>query len=237
MSNEIILLSETAAIIAFIHTILGPDHYLPFILMARAGRWSTQKTLWVTLLCGIGHVFSSVFLGLIGVALGTALFKLEWIESFRGDITAWLLIIFGFTYLVWGLHRAIRNRPHTHLHSHENGRLHIHDHHHQRDYRHVHAETSNPTLTPWILFTIFVLGPCEPLIPLIMYPAAKQSLACMALVTGIFAMATIGSMLVIVGSSLLGLSKISLGSMERFAHALAGLTILLCGSGVKFLGL
>ena len=41
------LLAGTAAI-AITHTLLGPDHYLPFVMMAHAGRWSRTKTAWVT---------------------------------------------------------------------------------------------------------------------------------------------------------------------------------------------
>ncbi|HOD34406.1 MAG TPA: hypothetical protein PLR20_01590 [Syntrophales bacterium] len=29
--------------------------------------------------------------------------------------------------------------------------------------------------TPWVLFTIFVLGPSEPLIPVLMFPAARNA--------------------------------------------------------------
>ena len=49
--------------IAFLHTILGPDHYLPFIVMARARSWSMARTLLVTAVCGLGHVASSILLG------------------------------------------------------------------------------------------------------------------------------------------------------------------------------
>ena len=63
MDQSILLLMWTAATIGFIHTLAGPDHYLPFVMMARARQWSQRKTLWITLLCGIGHVLSSVVLG------------------------------------------------------------------------------------------------------------------------------------------------------------------------------
>ena len=36
--------------------------------MSRARRWSVNKTLAVTILCGIGHVLSSVVVGLVGVS-------------------------------------------------------------------------------------------------------------------------------------------------------------------------
>ena len=82
-----------------IHTLAGPDHYIPFIAMAKAGKWSTLKTFVVTVLCGFGHVMSSVVPGLIGVAIGIALARLEAFESFRGDIAGWLLLGFGVAYL------------------------------------------------------------------------------------------------------------------------------------------
>jgi len=38
---EFVALCATAAGVGVIHTLLGPDHYLPFAAMARAGDWST----------------------------------------------------------------------------------------------------------------------------------------------------------------------------------------------------
>ena len=66
MSNEYAILVMTAASVGFLHTLLGPDHYLPFIVMAQARRWSFLKTGWITFLCGVGHVGSSVLLGIMG---------------------------------------------------------------------------------------------------------------------------------------------------------------------------
>jgi sulfite exporter TauE/SafE len=236
MSNEFIILAGTAATIGFVHTIFGPDHYLPFIVLSKARQWSSIKTAVITLLCGIGHVLSSVVLGFIGVALGIAVFKLEAIESFRGELAAWLLIAFGFTYFIWGIHRAIRSRPHEHLHLHESGEVHSHPHQHIGDHSHVHSSKSG-NLTPWVLFTIFVFGPCEPLIPLVMYPAAKGNMITVAIVASIFGLTTIATMLGIVLSASYGLSKLPLRKLEKYSHALAGLTIFLCGGVIKFLGL
>lgn len=98
----------TAASIGFFHTLMGPDHYLPFIVMSKANGWSLAKTSWITILCGLGHVLSSVLLGFVGIALGMVVFKLENVEAARGSLAAWLLIIFGFTYFIWGLFRVFR---------------------------------------------------------------------------------------------------------------------------------
>jgi sulfite exporter TauE/SafE len=212
MTEAIPILAGTAALIGFGHTLCGPDHYLPFIVMSKARNWSLAKTLWVTFLCGTGHVLGSIAFGLIGAALGIAIGKIEVLEAWRGNLAAQALIIFGFTYCVWGLHRALKNRPHRHPHQ-------------------------DGAITPWILFTIFVLGPCEPLIPLIMYPAAEHSMAGMLLVSGVFAASTLLTMLGIVWVSAWGFQFIKLGPMERFSHALAGATVCISGLAIQFLGL
>jgi sulfite exporter TauE/SafE len=205
--------------------------------MGRAGKWSTFKTTWVTLLCGIGHIGSSILLGIIGIALGVAVTKFEAIESLRGSLAAWFLIAFGLVYFVWGLRKALKNRTHEHWHSHGDGTHHIHRHAHVREHVHVHEEERTVNLTPWILFTIFVFGPCEPLVPLLMYPAAKSSLLGLLLVTSVFSAVTIITMLGIVVISSYRVSFLPLGRLDRYSHSLAGATICLCGMAIRFLGL
>jgi sulfite exporter TauE/SafE len=205
--------------------------------MARSRKWSLVKTIFITTLCGAGHVLSSIILGIIGIVLGISINKLGAIESFRGGIAAWLIIAFGIGYFVWGLFRARRNRPHVHWHAHEDMSSQIHKHTHSKDHLHVHKGESAKNLTPWILFTIFVFGPCEPLIPLLMYPAAKSSIFGLVLVTIVFSVVTIMTMLSIVIFLSLGANLLPIGRLERYTHALAGATICICGITIKFLGL
>ena len=237
MTSELNILIITAASIGFFHTLLGPDHYLPFVMMSWARKWSTLKTTLITLLCGLGHVFSSVVLGLIGVSLGLAVNKLEIFESSRGNIAAWLLIGFGLAYLIWGLRRAYKNQPHTHHHLHSASDSHIHEHGHQAEHVHVHNEPNRKNMTPWVLFIIFVFGPCEPLIPILMYPAAQKSTFGLIVVTIVFSTVTISTMLGIVLLARAGVSFVRFGAMQRFTHAIAGATIMLCGLATQFLGL
>jgi len=236
MNTELGVLIITAASIGFFHTLFGPDHYVPFVMMSWARKWSVLKTALITFLCGLGHIGSSVVLGLVGVALGLAVKNLEIVESVRGNIAAWLLIAFGLVYFVWGLRRAYQKKSHSHSHIHV-GAEHEHQHSHQLEHAHVHDEKSNISITPWVLFTIFVFGPCEPLIPILMYPAAKNSLFGLAMVTGVFGAATIGTMLVVVMLSVAGVNFVQLSRLQRFSHAIAGATICLCGLAIQFLGL
>ena len=238
MTGELSALIITAASIAFFHTLFGPDHYVPFIMMSWSRKWSTTKTAMITILCGIGHVGSSVILGMAGVAMGLAVKKLEIVESVRGDFAAWLLTAFGLAYLVWGLRQAYRNKPHVHSHLHTDTCEHTHVHNHHEEHLHVHDGRKNlPSIAPWTLFVIFVFGPCEPLIPILMYPAAQSSLFGLVVVTGVFSVITIGTMLVTVLLSRAGVDFLPLTQIQRFTHALAGGAIFLCGLAIVFLGL
>jgi len=237
MPKDTLILIGTAFSLGFFHTLFGPDHYLPFIAMSKSRNWSMLKTAFITFLCGLGHVLSSVVLGFLGIVLGVAVFKLEAIEALRGDLAAWLLLIFGFTYFVWGIHRAIANKPHSHIHQHGSKELHKHIHSHALEHIHIHQHDKKANITPWILFTIFVFGPCEPLIPVLMYPAMEGSVYLAVVVAIVFGFTTILTMLGMVLLFSYGLSRSPLLKLERYSHALAGLVIFLCGGAVKFLGL
>ena len=240
MGSELGILAATAATIGFVHTLTGPDHYLPFIVIGKARNWSLGRTLGVTTLCGIGHVLGSVVLGLVGIGLGVAVGQLDFIEGVRGDIAAWLLISFGLIYTVWGLRKAARDKPHTHVHRHSNGSAHTHHHSHHHEHSHVHDDKEAGTrrsLTPWALFIIFVLGPCEPLIPILMYPAATSSFWGLLLVAGIFAVVTIATMVMMVILAQRGIRLIPMQRIERYTHAIAGVAILGSGLAIRFLGL
>ncbi|MFA6409043.1 MAG: sulfite exporter TauE/SafE family protein [Gammaproteobacteria bacterium] len=235
--HAFIILLASALSVGFIHTLLGPDHYLPFIVMAKARRWSMQKTTWITLLCGIGHVLSAAILGLIVAAIGITVAKLQFIESFRNVISAWLLIGFGFGYLLWGIHYALKKKTHTHAHIHSDGSLHQHLHNHNEEHAHLHTKKSYRELTPWILFIIFILGPCEPLIPLIIYPALHGSLMEVFWISLAFGAATLMVMLSLVLASAFGMQKFELHFFSRYGNALAGGVICLSGVAIRFLGL
>lgn len=228
MNQELTLLILTAASLGFLHTITGPDHYLPFIVMGKARNWSVQKTVLVTFAAGFAHVSSSIVVGAIGIALGFAVSKLEIFESSRGSIVAWLIIAFGLVYMIYGIWRARKNKPHVHLHN--DGTIHSHDHTEG-------AEEKKFNITPWVLITIFLLGPCEPLIPILMYPAAKTSSMGVIMVAVVFGVVTITTMMAVVLLSIYGINFLPLRKMEKYMHAIAGGTILFSGIGIQFLGL
>jgi hypothetical protein len=233
--SESLTLCLTAATVGVAHTLLGPDHYVPFVAMSRSGDWSLGKTLRVTTACGLAHVAGSVAIGIVGIVLGMAVMRLETLESFRGDMAAWLMIGFGLTSMAWGLMRAARSRgAHEHALTLADGTVHSHPHTHTTAQLHVHkpwatAATAGPAWSPWLLFLVFAFGPCEPLIPLLMVPAAKANWAVITAVTVIFAAATIATMSVAVVVLRSGVSFLPAQGLQRYAHAFAGAAILACG--------
>lgn len=236
MDNSLILLSVTAISIGFVHTLLGPDHYLPFIVLSEARKWTLKRTMIITLLCGLGHVLSSVILGLVGIAVGLSVNKLVYVESFRGNIAGWLFISFGLVYLIISVRNLYKKRKHSHSHFHLDKGIHIHDHDHHLEHSHLHDATSAKT-TPWILFLIFIFGPCEPLIPILMYPAAQNNISGAVFVSVLFSAVTIATMMSIVLAFKMGFSRINLKPVEKYSNIIAGAMILFSGIAIKFLGL
>ena len=232
MDPTLTVLLGSAIGVAFVHTLIGVDHSLPFVVLGKANGWSLRKTLGLTTLCGIGHVLSSVVLGLVGIGLGTAVTTLAVIETSRGTLAAWTLIVFGLAYAGWAFARRRRGTRHTHQH---NGLVHSHA---DGGPTHQHSTRSaTAAITAWSLFIIFVLGPCEPLIPLLMIPAAAMGTGVVVLVTATFGAVTVATMLALVTLAYYGLRLQRMHWLEQHAHVMAGLAIAASGVVVRILGI
>ena len=230
--NELTLLILSAGSLGFVHTILGPDHYLPFIVLSKARKWSTSRTMWITFISGVGHVGSSVAIGMLGIAMGIGLHQLESLESFRGDLVGWMLFAFGIGYTVYGLYKYIHASEHLHMPRFLVPRR-------VREMQHLPTDEKQPDnrkLTPWILFLIFVFGPCEVLIPMLIFPAYENSTFGMLAVAIVFGIATVGTMLLAVWVGHKGTTMIRFRKHEKYWHLIAGMIILVSGSGIVFFG-
>lgn len=230
MTTELNILIAAAISIACLHTITGPDHYLPFIAISKARGWSFGRTLMWTTICGCGHVWSSVLLGLGGAALGWSLSKISWLENVRGGLAGWVLLLSGLAYGLWGLFRAWRNIPHKHFDAGEDGTIYVYEH------REGEAVRERYRVTPWVMFIIFLLGPCEPMIPLLYFPAAKNSWSGMITIIVIYTFFTLITMIGMVVLGYYGMALLRTEKLERYMHALGGLTLVLCGGGMVFMG-
>ncbi|HSN60738.1 MAG TPA: hypothetical protein VLR49_07375 [Ferruginibacter sp.] len=152
MHGEMQVLIFTAISIAFLHTLTGPDHYLPFIALSKARGWSIGKTIGWTITCGMGHVLSSVLLGLGGAAIGWSFSKISWLENIRGGFAGWLMFAFGVLYTLWGFYRLQSNKTHKHFDLENDGSLYVYDHSHGTTV----APPERYHVTPLVMFVIFI---------------------------------------------------------------------------------
>lgn len=171
-------------------------------------------------------------MGLGGAAMGWSLSKISGLESVRGGIAAWALLAFGLIYSIWGLVKAAQNRRHKHFDVYEDGSLYV--------FEHKHGGPVSPgerhKVTPWVMFIIFLLGPCEPMIPLLFFPAAKNAFSGMVLLIIVYTVFTLATMVLMVALGYYGISILKTNTLERYMHAIGGVTILICGAGMVFMG-
>jgi nickel/cobalt exporter len=251
MNSEFVILVTTAATLGVTHTALGLDHTLPFILLGRARAWSLTKTLGITGMCGSAHIASSVVVGLIGLSLGVALSSLEWFEAARGYWVAWALVAFGGAYAVIALANLRHRRAHRHVHVQADGTVRRRYHGHGQVESSVneshHALTAGQSTafsTPLgngnlvaSLFIVFLLGPCEALLPLMTAPSLRGSATASLVVAAVFGGATMATMLGLVTVGWFGLKWSWLTRLEPHLHWISGVAIASSGLAILFLGL
>jgi threonine/homoserine/homoserine lactone efflux protein len=153
------------------------------------------------------------------------------LEEIRGGVAGWLLLMFGLLYTGWGLIRARQNQIHKHFDSSQDGSLYVFEHEHGE----AVAPKERHKVTPWVMFLIFLLGPCEPMIPLLSFPAARHSFDSMLLLIIVYTLITMLTMVVMVGLGFYGISILKTEKVEKYMHAMGGATIFICGAGMVFL--
>jgi hypothetical protein len=234
-----LLVAASAAGVAVLHTLLGPDHYLPFVGLSRAHGWSRRKLALITAVSGFGHVLSSVGLGLAGAALGLTLARIQVFQEAQARWAAWGLIAFGLLYAVWGLRRAGRQRANAHGSTLGRGGWHAHAH--EGGHVHVHlAPTGRDKagrVPASLIFALFLLGPCEPLVPLVLYPAARRDWIGLVFVVTVFSLVTVATMVAVTLALDRGAARVRAPALAPYGHALAGATVAACGAAIVFLGL
>ncbi|MBR6471905.1 MAG: hypothetical protein IKS83_08920 [Victivallales bacterium] len=233
MNSETTLITLLAAAIltGFLHTVAGPDHYLPFIAISKSRGYGYLKTILWTVVCGIGHVGSSIL-----IAMGFMLFaelltraRLDWLETWRSDIAAYAMIGMGAALLLHSLYGRWKHRPRAHRHVHADGSVEVHTH----SLSELH---DSGKLSYWMLFIIFVLGPCEAMLPLLTASAALGA-ASVVLVSLVFSLVTIATMVALVMAGRFGLNILRFPWLEKFAPEIAGGTVMACGLAIVCLGL
>lgn len=220
MSQAGLALVLTTIVTAVVHTLI-PDHWLPFVLVSRAERWTTRRTVMMTTLSASLHVLLSIGLGLAVVAAerGASAAVTGMGERLEA-LTGWLLVIFGLVYMVWFLLRG------GHIHS-----FGMHPHHSPHETEPEARKGRFKDLSGYALTFIVGFNPCILVIPCV-YGAAQMSTLTVAAVAVAFAASTIGSMVAVTLLGLKGTARLTSPFLTRYGEAFSGALIALVGLAV-----
>ena len=131
MTLDAFLLVLSVAVVGVLHTMV-PDHWVPIVLLARQRGWSKTETARASLQAGVGHVLTTLVIGLAvwlaGVAVAT---RFGQIVNFVASLA---LIGFG----AWiGFSSWLELRPGSGRHHHQHG-------HHDHQAEHCHEHDHDP---------------------------------------------------------------------------------------------
>jgi hypothetical protein len=187
---------------AFLHAAL-PTHWLPFVLVGRAQRWSVARVMTAVVTAGLAHILSTAVVGSLIVAAGLALNR--WVEGLLPHLSAALLFLFGAFYLA----RASLKRPVT-----AGGPA---------------AELAEPAVSDraafWGLVLMMAVTPGEVLLPIYLSSAQEGPVA-LGMLTAAFAVGTIAGMGVFTLLARAGASILRLERWARFEGAILGLALI-----------
>ena len=190
---------------AFLHAAL-PTHWLPFVLVGRAQRWTLARTLMVVTAAGVAHIASTAVVGSLIVAAGLALDAL--VAGLLPHLSAVLLFAFGAFYLV----RSFVRRPVM-----AGGPT---------------LDLAEPTVSHgtafWGLIAVMALSPGEVLLPSYM-SSAQEGVAALGLLTAVFAVGTILGMAIFTTLARAGASVLRLERWARYEGAILGLALIAIG--------
>lgn len=190
---------------AFLHAAM-PTHWLPFVLVGRAQRWSLMRVMTVAVTAGLAHIASTALVGSLIVAAGLALNA--WIGGLLPHLSAALLFIFGAFYLA----RASLQKPIT-----ATG---------------PEAEVPEPAVSDraafWGLVLMMAVTPGEVLLPIYL-SSATEGVTALGLLTLSFAAGTVLGMTLLSALASAGYSILRLERWARYEGAILGISLIIIG--------
>ncbi len=216
-----------AAIIAVMHAML-PSHWLSFVLMGRARKWSRSRTLMSVAAAGTGHVLLTAILGLLLARAGAAILRElpPWAEQAGISL---VLVTLGAVFIVTN----IRGTGHIHLHLHVPGAT--HEHHHEAEHDrvgHTHEPDGPLSRADKAAMGALVLGlvfsPCLDMLPLYVGCSGMNEWVLVG-ISLLFLLITPPLMVLLVALSLSGLAQLKLAWLERYEGMLAGALMVVLG--------
>ncbi|RZJ04734.1 MAG: hypothetical protein EON89_06770 [Brevundimonas sp.] len=190
---------------AFLHAAL-PTHWLPFVLVGRAQRWTLPRMLGAVTAAGLAHIVTTAVAGGLIVAAGLAMD--QWVSGLLPHLSAVLLFLFGAFYLSRSLIRGPVPASGPAL------------------------ELAEPAVSHaaafWGLVAMMAVSPGEVLLPIYLSQAG-EGLMILAALTVTFALGTVAGMAVFTMLARAGWSVLRLERWARYEGAVLGGALILIG--------
>lgn len=194
--------------ISLLHAAI-PNHWLPIVAIGKRARWTAAKTSRITLLAGAAHALSTVF---IGLALSLAGWQLAaWAQAFMRFAAPLLLVALGAVF-IW------RHYYHQHFHLHGE----------------VPEQLPESQLIAALAMAMF-FSPCLE-IGAFFLVAGTHGIEAVFSLSAIYAVTTIGGMVVWVQLVWRGLSLANWHALEHNAGIISGAVLVLSGLWGLFFG-
>src|SRR3954463_1915688 len=228
--------AATGFTVAFFHAAI-PTHWLPFVLVARARRWSRGKTLLVTGFAGLGHI---ALTSLLGLAIAWFGFQLgEKLGNAFPWVTGGVLVLIGLYYfwqqwrgggirhhhLLGGQHRPSQECGHGHEHSHWEEEM---------EGSALVSKKDGDGAAIGGLFVMLTLSPCEGFLPVYL-SGVQFGWHGFVVLSAILAVATLAGMTLFTWLALVGFERFRLQAFER--HEAGLLAVLFAILGVLIVAL
>ncbi|HRZ87463.1 MAG TPA: hypothetical protein P5287_06580 [bacterium] len=196
-----------ALVISLVHAVL-PTHWLPFVLVGRARKWTKRRIMLVAAAAGVGHVGATIVLGFLVFLLG---FK---IAEYAGHSVH--LISGSFLILIGAVFCANHFRHHHH-------------HHHgapDKEYLTDKAAVLS-------LFGLMTFSPCEAILPVFL-AAGTVGWKTVVPLLAIILVGTVSVMLLLVWLASSGLERVKSKLLETCEYLVVGMILIVLGLLVIF---
>jgi hypothetical protein len=185
-------------LLALIHGSI-PNHWLPFIALSRAEKWSTKKLI---MIISIGAIFHSLSTAILGFFISYFGYYISSISQLEKILPTFFMVFLGMIYLIID-HQEHYNDP-------------------------LKKKSINPIFSVILLYLGMFFSPCLE-IEAIYFSVGRYGLTSFVLISLIYTIITLVSMLTFSYLAYKGLLKYFPKILEKYAKRMIGLVLIILG--------
>jgi ABC-type nickel/cobalt efflux system permease component RcnA len=217
------LLIGAVASVGILHTLV-PDHWVPITLIARQRGWTKTESARAALVAGTGHVASTLVIAIVVWVAGVIAARR--FGHVVDSLASAALVAFGGWIAISALLDMRKGAGHGHGHDHAVD--HRHSHTHDDGHTHHDHEAKPGAGSRTALLLILGSSPMVEGIPAF-FAAGRYGVGLIAVMSAVFAAATIATYVVLCVGSLASLERVRLGAIENYGEVLSGAFIAMVG--------